>query len=239
MLESIKKDQILFMDIETVPQYEMWEAVPEKIQTLWEKKSKSFRTEDESPEDLYGRAGIFAEFGQIICISVGVFVLKETKTLFRMKSFASKNERQLLTEVAAMLRKYAAEGDKNLCAHNGKDFDFPYIARRMLIHGIKLPAILDTAGKKPWEVKFLDTMELWKFGEYRHFTSLDLLTTIFDIPTPKDDIDGSQVAKVYYENDDLERIRRYCEKDVLAVAQLFLRWRGEGLLEEDQIIVIE
>jgi len=156
-----------------------------------------------------------------------------------MKSYAGHDEKLLLTEFAGMLRKFSAEGDKNLCAHNGKDFDFPYIARRMLINGIKLPALLDIAGKKPWELKFIDTLELWKFGEFKNYTSLNLLTALFDIPSPKDDIDGSDVAGVYYNDNDLPRITNYCQKDVLAIAQLILRWRGEELLKEDQVIIID
>jgi DNA polymerase elongation subunit (family B) len=239
MLNEIKKDQLLFLDIETVPQYPKWEQVPDNFQDLWDRKSKYFRNEDETAEDAYEKAGIYAEFGKIVCISVGMFSWQESRQVFRMKSYFGKDEKQILLDFASMLRKFSAEGDKNLCAHNGKEFDFPYLARRMLIHGIKLPALLDIAGKKPWEVKFLDTMELWKFGEFRHYASLNLLTTIFDIPSPKDDIDGSDVARVYYEEDDLSRIVEYCQKDVIAVAQIVLKWRGESLLEEDQIIVID
>ncbi len=239
MLEKIRKDKILFLDIETVPQPDQWENLSDKMQSLWEKKSKGLRADEESPEDVYQKAGIYAEFGKVICVSVGAFAQKGDQYIFRMKSYASKDEKQLLLEVAAMLRKYSGEGERNLCAHNGKDFDFPYMARRMLINGIKLPGILDTAGKKPWEVNHLDTMELWKFGAYRHYASLDLLTTIFGIPTPKDDIDGSQVAQVFYEENDLERIVQYCEKDVLAIAQLYLKWRGEPLLNDDQLVIIK
>ena len=152
MLNSLKKEQLLFLDIETVPQYSSWDELPENFQALWERKSKYFRKEDESPEDVYSRAGIYAEFGKVVCISVGMFAWQGSDQVFRMKSYASKDEKLLLTEFAGMLRKFSAEGDKNLCAHNGKEFDFPYLARRMLINGIKLPALLDIAGKKPWEV---------------------------------------------------------------------------------------
>ncbi len=239
MLNNIKKDQLLFLDIETVPQYGGWEEMPDVFQKLWEKKSRYFRKEDQPPEEVYERAAIYAEFGKIICISVGMFSWQGTEQVFRMKSYAGRDEKLLLTEFAGMLRKFSAEGDKNLCAHNGKEFDFPYIARRMLINGIKLPALLDIAGKKPWEVKFIDTMELWRFGDYKNYTSLDLLTALFDIKTPKDDIDGSDVARVYYQDDDLPRIVVYCQKDVLAIAQLVLRWRGEALLTDDQVLIIE
>jgi hypothetical protein len=135
-----------------------------------------------------------------------------------------------------MLNKYSSSNSNlQLCAHNGKEFDFPYIARRMLINGIKLPTILDVAGKKPWEVMFLDTLELWKFGDYKNYTSLNLLTHIFNIPTPKDDIDGSMVADVYWKDKDLQRIVTYCEKDVLAVVQLLLKYKGEELIKTENI----
>ena len=239
MLENQPKESIMFLDIETVPQYPNWGDVPENFQKLWDKKSKNLREPEEEAETVYSKAGIYAEFGRIICISVGMFTWKGEQLLFRMKSYAGENEKNILTEFASMLRKFAAEGNKNLCAHNGKEFDFPYIARRMLIHGIRLPAILDIAGKKPWDVKFIDTMELWKFGNFKHSVSLDLLTQLFQIPTPKDDIDGSQVARVFYEENDLPRIVVYCEKDVLAIAQLFLKWKGEALLREDQVIQVD
>jgi len=239
MLENHPKDSILFLDIETVPQYQNWTDVPENFQRLWKKKATSFKDTDEAEDNHYGKAGIYAEFGKIICITVGMFLSKEEKAVFRMKSYASSDEKKLLIEFATMLRKFSGESNKTLCAHNGKDFDFPYIARRLLIHGLKIPAMLDNAGKKPWEIKLLDTMELWKFGDYKHFTSLDLLTQLFKIPTPKDDIDGSQVAKVFYEDDDLARIVSYCEKDVVAIAQLFLRWKAEPLIDDDQIVVVD
>ena len=239
MLNNIKKDQLLFLDIETVPQYADWEEIPPVFKELWDKKSQYFRKDDQTPEEVYERAGIYAEFGKIICISAGMFSWQGSDQVFRMKSYSGHDEKVLLSEFAGMLRKFSAEGDKNLCAHNGKDFDFPYLARRMLINNIKLPALLDIAGKKPWELKFLDTMELWKFGEFKNYTSLKLLTALFDIPSPKDDIDGSDVAQVYYKDKDLPRIVAYCQKDVLSIAQLILRWRGEALLTDDQVLVID
>ena len=139
----------------------------------------------------------------------------------------------MLTQFCASLHAFFAKRkNAQLCAHNGKEFDFPYIARRILVNGLPLPDMLDMAGRKPWEVPFLDTMELWKFGDYKHFCSLDLLTTILNIPTPKDDIDGSRVAAVYYEEKNIARIVQYCEKDAMAVAQLLLRYRGEPLLPD-------
>lgn len=238
MLDNQRKESIMFLDIETVPQYPNWDKVPENFKTLWGKKAKNLRDAEDGPESAYPRAAIYAEFGRIVCISVGLFAWKGDQLVFRMKSYAEEDEKILLTEFATMLRKFIADGDKNLCAHNGKVFDFPYIARRMLIQGIRLPSILDIAGKKPWEVNFVDTMELWKFGDFKHYTSLDLLTQLFEIPSPKDGLDGSQVAEVFYVENDLPRIVNYCEKDVLAIAQLFLKWKGEPLLKDDQIIQV-
>ncbi|MCT4588593.1 MAG: 3'-5' exonuclease [Carboxylicivirga sp.] len=235
MLDNINVEDILFLDIETVPQESCFENVDPDLQKMWEKKSDYFRQEEQSAADVYGRAGIYAEFGKIVCISVGIISARGGRRIFRVKSFAGDNEKVLLEDFGQMLSHFARDIHKNMCGHNAKEFDFPYIARRMLINGVKLPAILDVAGKKPWEVKFLDTMDMWKFGDYKHYTSLNLLTTIFNIPSPKDDIDGSQVASVFYEEKDIDRIARYCEKDVLATAQLFLRFKGEELIDEDAV----
>ena len=232
MLEQYKIDNILFLDIETVPQERSFDDVPESMKGLWDKKSKYFRSDEESAGDVYQRAGIYAEFGKIVCISVGFIVVSGDERTLREKSYAGHDEKALLNDFAAMLNKNSR---KFLCGHNIKEFDIPYIARRMLINGITLPSSLNIAGKKPWEVNFIDTLELWKFGDFKHYTSLNLLTNIFNIPSPKDDIDGSEVAGVYYEENDVERIARYCEKDVLATTQLFLRFKGEPLIEQDKV----
>jgi len=236
MLDHIKIENILFLDIETVPQYPDFEKVPDEIKPLWEKKSSFFREEEQTASDVYQRAGIYAEYGKIICISVGIIFPKAEGQFIRLKSFYGDDEHSLLKDFAEMLNKYYAKNKGiYLCAHNGKEFDFPYISRRMLVNGIPLPTILDIAGKKPWEVTFLDTMELWKFGDYKHYTSLNLLTHIFNIPTPKDDIDGSMVADIYWNEKDIDRIVIYCEKDVLAVAQLFLRYQGKPLIKPENV----
>jgi hypothetical protein len=234
MLYQLNLSRVLFLDIETVPIEAQYHSLSERMQKLWNKKASHIKTEsDEKPEDLYGRAGIYAEFGKIIVISVGYFNGNE----FRLKSFYGDNEKELLIEFSQLLNRHYNNADDMLCAHNGKEFDYPYIARRMIINGIELPFILQIAGKKPWEVKHLDTMELWKFGDYKSYTSLDLLTAIFDIPTPKDDIDGSQVGNVYYEQHDLERIKNYCQKDVLAIAQLMRRYLNLPLIREEQVVI--
>jgi len=232
MLDQYPLSSILFLDIETVPAFPSFEEVPSELQSLWERKAALLRRGEETPAELYHRAGIYAEFGKIICISCGMFTPDRR---FRIKSFFGHDEKELLREFAELCNRSFYRQDQYLCAHNGKEFDFPYLSRRMLINGIRLPGILNTPGKKPWEVNHLDTQELWKFGDYKSFTSLNLLATIFGIPTPKDDIDGSKVWEGYWLEDNLPRIVTYCQKDTLTVAQIFLRVRGEELLAPEQI----
>ncbi|MCJ7447512.1 MAG: 3'-5' exonuclease [Bacteroidales bacterium] len=235
MLENIKVEDVLFIDIETVPAGSSFNTLDPAIQVLWEKKSRMFRTPEQSAEDSYERAGIYAEFGKIICISVG-FIKEKNPFGFRLKSFYGDDEKSLLNEFSGLLLKFSKPGrDAVLCAHNGKEFDYPYIARRMIVNGLVLPGILDNAGKKPWEIKLLDTMDLWKFGDFKNYTSLELLTSILGIPSPKDDLDGSMIAGVYYGEKDLARIVRYCEKDVLAVAQVLLRFMNLPGIPDDRI----
>ena len=235
MLENLNLKNILFLDIETVPQYATYEEVPPDFANLWEKKVQSLRKDDESLDVSYRRAGIYAEFGKIICISCGYFT---TGNKFRIKSFYGHNEKKLLLEFSEVLLKHFNSSDKFLCAHNGKEFDFPFLCRRMVIHQLALPSILDTTGKKPWEVSHLDTMELWKFGDYKSYTSLNLLALILGIPTPKDDIDGSMVWQVYWEEKNLERIVTYCQKDVLTVAQILRKFRREEMIPMEEMEIV-
>ena len=223
--------KILFLDIETVSQKKSYDQLSERMQKLWSHKAEQLNRDNTelTPADIYDRAGIYAEFGKTVCISVGFF----NDQRFRLKSFYGHDEKALLNDFANMLNRYYSAPDAQLCAHNGKEFDFPYIARRMLVNGIQIPKILQVAGKKPWETNFIDTMELWKFGDYKTFTSLDLLCAILDIPTPKDDINGSEVGRVYWQENDIERIKTYCQKDVLAIAQLMRRYNYMSLIPED------
>lgn len=239
MLDHIKLEKLLFLDIETVPMVPSYEQLPNEMKALWDRKASHFKA-TESSEELFTRAGIYAEFGKIICISVA-FLVQDINKVFhlRMKSFYGDDERQLLTGFANMLTKAGKKGNNRLCAHNGKEFDIPYIARRMLINRLTLPQTLDFAGKKPWEVPHIDTMELWRFGDYKHFTPLNLLTHIFNIPSPKEDIDGSDVWRVYWQDKDLPRIVDYCQRDVVAVVQLMLRYKGLALLEDSQLEIID
>ena len=234
MLEQYDLNNLMVLDIETVPQYSTHAEVPDNLKQLWDKKT-TYQRKEESAENFYNNAGIWAEFGKIICISVGIFT-GGNPTRLRVKSFAGHNESELLQSFSKML-----SGQPNtlmLCAHNGKEFDFPYLCRRMLINGLMLPSQLEISGKKPWEINHLDTMELWKFGDYKNYTSLSLLTTIFNIPTPKDDIDGSMVGDVYWKEGQLDRISAYCQKDVIATAQLLRRYRGEALIADEDITIV-
>lgn len=235
MLKKLNIYNILFLDLETVPDFADYESLPLPVKNLWDKKSAVIRKENESPAEIYRKAGLYAEFGRIICVSVGIINNKEERNFFRIKSFFNRDEKKLLIEFSEMLSNYSDRKEILLCAHNGKEFDFPFLARRMLINGIDIPDILDTSGKKVWEHKFLDTMDLWRFGNYKHYTSLELLTHLFGIETPKDEMDGSKVADVFWKDNDLNRIVRYCEKDVLSVAQLLLRFKGLELIDPEDI----
>ena len=237
MIEKINLENILFLDIETVPCEEQFSSLDEEWQYLWEQKTQYQRKEDYTAEEFYDRAGIWAEFGKIICISAGYFTFKSDIRHFRVTSFIG-SESQILREFSNLINNYFQQPQHVLCGHNAKEFDIPFIARRMIINSIEIPAKINLFGKKPWEVPHLDTLELWKFGDYKHYTSLKLLTKVLGIPSPKGDIDGSEVANVYYNEKDIDRIVTYCEKDTIAVAQVFLRFRREDLLDEDEIIHI-
>ena len=230
---------ILFLDIETVSQYATFAEVPDDWGMLWRRKAENMMRDKPTatPEELYDRAAIYAEFGKIICISCGVLSGPSADRKLLLKSFAGDDEKELLLNFYDLLHRWGSESQKFLCAHNGKDFDFPYLCRRMIIHGMKLPSVLNLSGKKPWEVPHIDTMELWKFGEYKSFISLNLLAHTLGIPTPKDDIDGSQVGEVYWSQRDLPRIVTYCQKDVATVAQVYLRLHGETLIRPENITI--
>ena len=228
MIQKIPIENILFLDIETVPQTDTWNNLDSTTQYLWDKKTKSQRKEEIVASDFYEqRAGIMAEFGMIVCISVGMIDNNIGK--LKIKTFSGE-ERNLLIAFCELFNSPRLN-NIILCAHNGKEFDFPYIARRLLINGIQPPIPFQMFGKKPWEIPHIDTMELWKFGDWKSYVSLELLAHIFGIPTPKEDIDGSMVADIYYKEGDIDRIIHYCEKDVLTLANVFRRMRQEDLLK--------
>ncbi len=237
MLENLDLRHVMVIDIETVSQYKDYQELPEPMRALWDRKANYLRKDDETNESLYPRAAIYAEFGKIICISMGVFVASaEGPMMLRVKSFASDNEGDLLSEFVALLARQPA--DLILCAHNGKEFDFPYLCRRILINQLRLPIQLNVQGRKPWEINHLDTMELWKFGDYKSYTSLNLLAAVFDIPTPKDDIDGSEVYEVYWHENNLKRIVIYCQKDVVTTARLLMKFKSLSIVDDEDIVYV-
>lgn len=236
-------DKILFLDIETVPQTASIDELNPEMKHLWEDKfaiikarmPEKYAEETTADYGYQNGAGIYAEFAKIVCISVGVIYFKGNEKHIRSKSFAGDDEVRLLRDFALMASKFLVSNQHYVCGHNIKEFDIPFICRRMLVNGITIPNALDVSGKKPWETSFIDTLELWKFGDFKNYTSLKLLTAIFGIPTPKDDIDGSQVASVYYNEKDVNRISLYCEKDVVATAQVYLRLCGEQTILPEHI----
>jgi DNA polymerase elongation subunit (family B) len=235
MIEKVRLENILFLDIETVSEQKHFGLLDEETQQLFALKTQYQRKDEYEPDEFYDRAGIWAEFGKIVCLSAGYFTFRGDIRHFRVTSFCGE-ETQILRDFSNLLNNHFNQPQHIMCGHNAKEFDFPFIARRMIINNIAIPPKLNLFGKKPWEVPHLDTMELWKFGDYKSFTSLKLLTKILGIPSPKGDIDGSQVGQVYHIEGDIDRIVTYCEKDVIAVAQVLLRFRREDLLVEDEII---
>ena len=235
--------KIMFLDIETVPLKSNFDELNGELAHLWEEKYKliqkrmpeKYSEETTAAEAFSNSAGIYSEFGKIVCISVGFIHFKGLEMFFRIKSFAGDDEKEILSDFAHMISRFCTTKEHTICGHNIREFDIPYICRRMLINGIELPQILNIAGKKPWEIAFIDTMELWKFGDYKNYTSLKLLTAVFGIPTPKDDIDGSQVATVYYQEKDISRIAVYCQKDVVATAQVFLKLNSMQHFKQENV----
>ena len=236
MLKTLDLNMVMVIDIETVPQYASFDDVPQHFQDLWAQKTQHQRKPEQSPDDFYKKAGIMAEFGQIICISFGIFYEQNNIQYLRIKSIYGEDENKILKDFSELLSKQIPT--LIFCAHNGKEFDYPYLCRRMLVNEIEIPAQLQVSGKKPWEVNHIDTMELWKFGDYKNYTSLNLLAAILNIPTPKDDIDGSMVRQVYYEEKNLPRIVTYCQKDIITTAQVLLKFKGMNIISSENITIV-
>jgi len=239
MQDPVDISNILFLDIETVPGVYRFADLEPMWQQLWSDKTRFLQErEEKTAEEIYERAGIYAEFGKVICISTALVHRDEGRDKLRVKSFYGSDEVEVLKSFGKVLDTYYSKPGKYICGHNLKEFDAPYVARRMLVNGLSLPDIINTPGKKPWEVSHLDTMEMWKFGDYKHFSSLSLLAGLFGIPTPKDDISGGDVARVFYEEDDLERIRIYCEKDTVTVANLYRKMINMPVIPESDVEVV-
>lgn len=224
-------EKILFVDIETVPLVYHYHDLAETTRDLWDKKWQYNR--ELQPEQQYAKAGIYAEFAKVVVIGLGYYHQEK----FRVKTLASENETEILNQFSDLMAQHFHTTAHRLCAHNGKEFDFPFLCRRLLINNLPLPKLLQIQGKRPWEVpQVIDTMELWKFGDLKNFSSLNLLAHVLNIPSPKDDMDGSQVAKTFYEEKNLNKIATYCKKDVITLARVYSRFAGLGNLEDDAII---
>ncbi len=225
-------EKILFLDIETVPAVYNYNELHENTKELWDKKWQYLK--EATPEQQYAKAGIYAEFAKVVVIGLGFY----NQGKFRVKTIASENETDLLKQFSDLLQQHFNSSAHLLCAHNGKEFDFPFLCRRFLINNLPLPKLLQIQGLRPWEVKHIDTMDLWKFGDIKNFSSLNLLAHVFGIPSPKDDMDGSMVSKTFYEEKDLAKIERYCKKDVITLARVYNRFAGAGNLGDDDIIFV-
>lgn len=246
VINSIKIETILFLDIETAPNWLEFKDLPENVRTEWIYKFKFRADAPNNHEDIFDRqtydeyfaelwrkeAGLFPEFSRVVCISVGFMF---SGSLY-LRSYVGKNEGEVLTKFKADLQHFetAQNGLARLCAHFGKGFDYPFLAKRMLINRIALPNSLDVAHLKPWEQMNLDTQEIWKFGGVNS-AGLPALCLAFGLETPKDDLDGSKVAAAFHAGE-LSRIAEYCEKDVLALVNVFKAMRIEEPVQQSQII---
>jgi DNA polymerase elongation subunit (family B) len=239
MLTDINPENLFIFDIETVPDKAHYGELSEQLQKLWEHKAGRFKKENEDVNEFYfNRAGIYAEFGKVICVCCGYFLNKGTGYQLKIKTFKNHDEKALLIEFSELLNKLIQHKIYHLCGHNVREFDVPWLCRRMLIQNIPLPFILDLYGKKPWEVSHIDTLDLWKFGDNKHYTSLNLLAHILNIPTPKENMDGSMVGEIYWKENDIDRIATYCGKDVVAVAQLIMRFKGLELIKDEDVVYV-
>jgi len=229
-MSNVELEKILFLDIETVPLVYRYEDLDETSRQLWNKKWQ--HNKDLSPRDHYAKAGIYAEFARVVCVGLGYY----QQNSFEVMTIAADNEKAILKDLADFLKSRFNTEAHFLCAHNGKEFDFPFLCRRYLINDIGLPKLLQIQGKKPWEVRHLDTMDMWKFGDYKNYSSINLLAHVFGLPSPKEDMDGSMVSSTYYEQGDLRRIEEYCKKDVITLARVYCRFAGTPVLGDDKII---
>jgi len=238
MLDHIHPENLICIDIETVPGFSEFKECPDDLKELYLKKSERLKQENENEEEQYfNHAGIYAEFGKVVCITLGLFKKEKSEYHLRIKSLCGDDERKVLQEFADILDKHPNKNRVQFCGHNVREFDIPFLCRRFLIHHLPLPSLLDIAGRKPWDVPMVDTMALWRFGDIKHFTSLKLLASILGIESPKSDIDGKDVGRVYWKEKNLPRIVEYCQRDVVTVAQLVMRFKNLPLLSKEQVFV--
>jgi len=244
-MNQIALENLFLIDIETVSEKEHFHFLDDIWKELWSEKINKSLPPGTTAEEYYPmRAAILAEFAKVVCISFGYFKKNNTNSAdnyqLRIKSFCSENEKEILTRFVETLNQFHNQNHQWVFAgHNIKEFDVPFLCRRMLVNGMTIPSYIDFQNMKPWDTPILDTLHLWRFGDYKHYTSLKLLAAALGVPSPKDDIDGSQVGHVYWKEKDLERIAIYCQKDVLTVANVILRFKGMPLLKEEQVVFVD
>ena len=235
---------ILFIDIETVPIEQDYIHLTESLQKEWIRKTKILKNvSDENPDPaalFNDRAGVFSEFAKVVCIGIGSLYEDGGMWKMRLKSLVNDDEKILLNDLCNVITRFsAAHKDFRFCGHNIKEFDIPFLCRRMIINAMSIPNCMQVQGKKPWEVNHIDTMDMWRFGDYKNFTSLSLLAAVLGIPSPKSDLDGSMVGTTYWDEKDLARIGRYCLQDVYTSAKVYLRLAGIHNIDPQPIFVNE
>jgi 3'-5' exonuclease len=240
-MQNIILENLILIDIETVPQHPDFDLLNDEWKQLWQEKTQRSLPDFTSPAEFYPqRAGVMAEFAKIICISMGYFTKQGTVLQLRLKSFYGDDEKKLLQDFINTVNQMEAKNNKwNFAGHNIKEFDIPFICRRLLVNSLPIPAYLDFQNMKPWDTNMVDTFQYWRFGDYKNYTSLKLLAAAMGVPSPKDDIDGSMVADVYWKEKNLDRIVTYCQKDVVTTGNIILRFKNMELLKEEQVVIVK
>jgi 3'-5' exonuclease len=240
-MQNIKLDNLLLIDIETVPQHPTFDLLSDTWKQLWEEKTQRSLPDFTTAAEFYPqRAGVMAEFAKIVCISIGYFTKQDNALQLRLKSFYGDDEKKLLQDFVSTVNQMEAKNNKWCFAgHNIKEFDIPFICRRLLINSLHIPAYLDFQNMKPWDTNMIDTFQYWRFGDYKNYTSLKLLAAALGVPSPKDDIDGSMVADVYWKEKNIERIATYCQKDVVTTGNIILRFKNMELIKEENVVIVK
>ena len=239
MIARMPLENFLVVDIETVSAQPTYDSLNDEWQHLWEEKVLRTVPEDVTAAEYYQqRAGVMAEFAKVVCISLGYFKREKGDYQFRIKSITGHDEKELLQQFITTVNQLEAVNSHwSFTGHNIKEFDIPFLCRRLLINGLPIPPYLDFQNMKPWETNMVDTFQYWRFGDYKNFTSLKLLAASLNVPSPKDDIDGSMVGQVYWQEGNMERIAVYCQKDIVTVANIILRFKHLPLLKEEQVVI--
>ena len=245
-MQNIKTEDLIVIDIETASVSASFNLLEEKWQELWGEKTVRILPEGITPGEFYlQRAGVMAEFSKIVCISIGYFI-REQHLKIRVKSFYGDDEKKILTDFLQTVSKIESFNN-NWCfaGHNIKEFDIPFICRRLLVNNMRIPPYLDFQNMKPWETNIVDTFQYWRFGDYKNFTSLKLLAAAMGVPSSKDDIDGSMVGELYHSGDieertiNMKRIAAYCQKDIVTTANIILRFKNAPIIHENDVEIVE